>query len=71
MSRKCMFKFFGVLGAGVGSHVASLMDKGANASDWQALSMVLYGACIGMIVAWIVSMGMKKDDCSDSKSCKK
>ncbi len=70
MSRKCLFKFFAVLGAAIGSTVASQMYKGANVMDWQSLSVVLYGAALGMIVAWIVSMGMK-GDCNDGKSCKK
>ena len=71
MSRKCIFKFFSVLGAAIGSNIAAEMVKSANAADWQSLSILLYGACIGMIVAWIVSLGMKGSDCDDNKSCKK
>jgi hypothetical protein len=70
MSRKCVFKFFGVLGAAIGSNIASVVVKNANAADWQSLSILLYGACVGMIVAWIVSMGMK-GGCDDNTSCKK
>jgi|LakMenE18May11ns_1017448.scaffolds.fasta_scaffold8996918_1 hypothetical protein len=66
MGRKCVFKFFSVLGAAVGSHLAAHMAM----ANWEALAIVLYGACVGMIVAWVVSLGMKSD-CGDSKSCKK
>ena len=70
MSHKCLFKFFGTLGAGIGAHMASVMVKGVNAADWQSLAILLYGACVGMIVAWVVSMGLK-GGCDDSTSCKK
>ena len=59
--KDCVNKFFKVLGAGVGANLAAMYVGGAYASDWKSLAYLLYGICVGMIVGWIVSLGMKGD----------
>ena len=60
--KTCAMKFFKVLGAAVGALCAAEYIPGAYSSDWKSFAYVLFGLCVGMVVGWIVSLGMSDED---------